>query len=532
MGRLSAVLPSCSRLERLLLSGNGAITDLPHNLGELPPPPRPPFVRGMPQRKESSRHPSLLTLELIECSSLRTLPESLCLLLNLRELRLDWCMRLHSLPDGIGALRELRVLTMKGCEMIHGLPEGVGALRAIEALDLGFCASLGALPAGLGGARTLQSLNLYGCRNLIGLPAGLEKLLDLHFLCLNGCTKLIGLDMLTSLGALEERGCNIEYPPEPPPKVAAMEPTYQFAALDVYTRILYGLDEANDVKTGDERAPADATASADAADLPGYGTGAIELAPDRYEGKWKDGKQEGRGTYWWADGRAYVGQWRNGKMEGGGSLRYGPSNEYEGEFREGRPWGQGVRRWADGETYEGAWVAGKQEGYGVMTYASGDTYEGEWVDSLREGAGVYTYRGGDAIVGEWVRGTHKRSSGAKIRGSARLVGKEAASALLQENSERRTVIAEIRGGCPLAFRRPKTRLPLEMLRAENARLAEFIRAFEHLQFKERLREKRTVAQAAIAALPPPDAAPRRSSRSPRSLSGDREGALSARSRRA
>jgi len=36
-----------------------------------------------------------------------------------------------------------------------------------------------------------------------------------------------------------------------------------------------------------------------------------------YEGKFKDGKYDGQGTYTWSDGRKYVGEFKDGKRWNG-----------------------------------------------------------------------------------------------------------------------------------------------------------------------------------------------------------------------
>lgn len=42
----------------------------------------------------------------------------------------------------------------------------------------------------------------------------------------------------------------------------------------------------------------------------------------RYDGLFKKGKPEGRGTYTWEDGHYYVGEWKDGMKDGEGELHY------------------------------------------------------------------------------------------------------------------------------------------------------------------------------------------------------------------
>ena len=45
-------------------------------------------------------------------------------------------------------------------------------------------------------------------------------------------------------------------------------------------------------------------------------------AHPQYEGEYKSGVMDGRGTYRFADGSVYVGDYRNGKREGRGVYRF------------------------------------------------------------------------------------------------------------------------------------------------------------------------------------------------------------------
>ena len=48
-----------------------------------------------------------------------------------------------------------------------------------------------------------------------------------------------------------------------------------------------------------------------------YGKG--EWEGDKYEGKWKNGKRHGHGTYTWSNGVKFVGEWKDGKRHGHGT---------------------------------------------------------------------------------------------------------------------------------------------------------------------------------------------------------------------
>ena len=61
-----------------------------------------------------------------------------------------------------------------------------------------------------------------------------------------------------------------------------------------------------------------------------------------YEGEWVDGKINGQGTLWYADGDQYQGEWRDGKMHGRGTYTYADGDQYEGDWRDDRRHGKGT----------------------------------------------------------------------------------------------------------------------------------------------------------------------------------------------
>ena len=57
---------------------------------------------------------------------------------------------------------------------------------------------------------------------------------------------------------------------------------------------------------------------------------------DKYDGEYKNGKREGKGTYTFSDGKKYIGSFKNGKMHGQGILTSSSGNSYEGKWEKGR----------------------------------------------------------------------------------------------------------------------------------------------------------------------------------------------------
>lgn len=75
--------------------------------------------------------------------------------------------------------------------------------------------------------------------------------------------------------------------------------------------------------------------------------------------------------------------------------------QYEGEYRQGIMDGRGTYRFADGSVYMGEYKAGKREGRGVYRFADGAVYEGEYKNGAMEGFGTYQYVDGRAEVGRY-----------------------------------------------------------------------------------------------------------------------------------
>ena len=528
MHDLGLLLPLCFKLQTLKITGHSTFQLLPDSLGHLPPPPKRPTIRcagGAPKGATKSRYPSLEELDLHDNVGLRRLPDSIKALCNLRIINLEWCLTLNALTESIGDLPALRQLRLKGCQVLKDLPESLSRLKPpwgqLELLDLDFCYSLEHLPTALGQVSTLQRLSLYGCRSLRHLPLNMRGMLSLHFLTLDGCLLLIGKLPTADFKLLEERGCVIGRPADPPPKCAEELPAYEFGALDAFARAMYGLDEAEEeevtVNDGPQRAASPTVDAAQEAEASAdrYAIGEMVLPDgDVYEGKYKDGLQEGHGVYTFVDGRKYDGQWVKGMMHGTGLFSYGRGNEYNGEYREGKPHGHGRRLFADGDGYDGPYVKGEREGKGTYTYSNGDTFEGEFIKGKREGKGVYHYADGiDSFEGEWwndqVKTDSKRKIGSRQARNSRAqqseVDKrssgETHKALKQENDEMRVQIIEMRGAVPLVFRKPEhlrhAKLGNDEIRNENSKLAAFMQNYEHKQFLKEMDHRREAATESL-----------------------------------
>jgi len=125
---------------------------------------------------------------------------------------------------------------------------------------------------------------------------------------------------------------------------------------------------------------------------------------DRYEGMWKDGWEHGVGKYTWADGSVYRGDWVEGKRSGQGVYAWPNGSTYVGEWKDGHQEGWGIYRWPSGSLYMGGWRGGNQDGWGVKSWGDSSSYEGEWFEGQKHGKGTYSWIDGRSYKGNWQAG--------------------------------------------------------------------------------------------------------------------------------
>mmetsp|Transcript_32842 Transcript_32842/g.49538 ORF Transcript_32842/g.49538 Transcript_32842/m.49538 type:complete len:613 (+) Transcript_32842:162-2000(+) len=107
--------------------------------------------------------------------------------------------------------------------------------------------------------------------------------------------------------------------------------------------------------------------------------------PGLYEGEFKHGHRDGRGTVTSSDGISYEGDWKNGMPINGewvvnypsGSIYFGNASfaDYSSPPLAA---GFGSLREASGTFYRGEFLSGKRHGFGVCLLASGKTLDGKW----------------------------------------------------------------------------------------------------------------------------------------------------------
>lgn len=137
---------------------------------------------------------------------------------------------------------------------------------------------------------------------------------------------------------------------------------------------------------------------------------------DKYVGQVRDGKPNGRGTYFYGPSdekkrKSYEGSFVEGKRHGYGTCLYHDDvywKRVEGEWRNDLAEGRGRAETKNG-TYIGNFSGGTYQGQGTLTYKPGNQwdllkYEGAFNKGKREGRGVLTWRSGMTYTGDFKNG--------------------------------------------------------------------------------------------------------------------------------
>ncbi|XWS21355.1 hypothetical protein CRYUN_Cryun30bG0048500 [Craigia yunnanensis] len=174
----------------------------------------------------------LMSLTVISCPNLRTLPTNLGKITTLKSLKIGWCEMLESLPHGFAniislenldiiecpslvtlpkqsleRLSSLRSLSIENCNGLTSLPTGMLHAIALERLTIMYCSNLASLPDGLQNLLALKSLTILSCPELASLPEGVEQMKMSQNLEIRICPKLMVLPKLSELQHLSIQAC-------------------------------------------------------------------------------------------------------------------------------------------------------------------------------------------------------------------------------------------------------------------------------------------------------------------------------------
>ncbi|KAL7604209.1 hypothetical protein Lser_V15G19514 [Lactuca serriola] len=116
----------------------------------------------------------------LSSTTIKHLPDSICMLKHLESLRLEFCWLLEKLPEGIGELESLEMLTLSSAKIKH-LPDSICMLKRLTFLKLDNCFFLEKLPEELGRLEHLEYLHVRGT-SIIHLPQSILLAKGLWFI--------------------------------------------------------------------------------------------------------------------------------------------------------------------------------------------------------------------------------------------------------------------------------------------------------------------------------------------------------------
>ncbi|WKA11730.1 hypothetical protein VitviT2T_029202 [Vitis vinifera] len=175
--------------------------------------------------------PKLNSLCLRECKNLERLPSSICELKSLTTLFCSGCLRLRSFPEIIEDVENLRELHLDGTA-IEELPTSIQYLRGLQYLNLAECTNLVSLPESICNLSSLKILNVSFCTKLEKFPENLRSLQCLEGLHASGLNLsmdcfssiLAGIIQLSKLRVLELSHCQgLLQVPELPPSLRVLD---------------------------------------------------------------------------------------------------------------------------------------------------------------------------------------------------------------------------------------------------------------------------------------------------------------------
>ncbi|PWA86312.1 disease resistance protein (TIR-NBS-LRR class) [Artemisia annua] len=152
----------------------------------------------------------------LSSAKIKHLSDGLCMLKQLKSLKLNVCLDLKSLPEDFGKLESLEKL-MLSYTGISRLPDSICMLKNLKCLEIGSLTPDQKLPEDLGQLHCLEKLILRGCYFYGGFPKSIFELKRLKAFHLFYCTLDDLPEELGHLKCLEEleiTGTDISYLPQ------------------------------------------------------------------------------------------------------------------------------------------------------------------------------------------------------------------------------------------------------------------------------------------------------------------------------
>ncbi|KAF2319644.1 hypothetical protein GH714_017813 [Hevea brasiliensis] len=123
---------------------------------------------------------------------------------SLESIEINSAPRLKSLPENLHMLTNLRRIFIYHCEGLEALPDGRVAHHSSEKIILESCGKLKALPDNMHNLTSLQELIIMNCPNVVSFPQGGLPTTHLKKIILESCGKLEALpDNMHNLTSLE-----------------------------------------------------------------------------------------------------------------------------------------------------------------------------------------------------------------------------------------------------------------------------------------------------------------------------------------
>lgn len=106
------------------------------------------------------------------------------------------------------------------------------------------------------------------------------------------------------------------------------------------------------------------------------------VSGDRYEGEWRDGTENGQGTFIWSDGDSYGGEWKKWEPNGVGTYTLSDGRKYEGEFKDGKQNGQGILTLLEASRWRCDWRDNKP--WNIIEFDNEQHIIGMWLNGIEE----------------------------------------------------------------------------------------------------------------------------------------------------